>query len=165
MLIRAKRGENFLFIRAKRGENFLRYLFRAKRREIFFAYPREARRKKFTYSREARRIFFPTLFFSRVAQRNIFEVPLKESFARSADFVFLLIHAKRGEIFLLIRAKRGENFCFALSHGPPGPPLGPPSTISPRGNQTNLGPLAPSHGPPLGPPWAPLSDLPKRKSN
>ena len=58
MLIRAKRGENFLFIRAKRGENFLRYLFRAKRREIFFAYPREARRKIFTYSREARRIFF-----------------------------------------------------------------------------------------------------------
>jgi len=102
----------------------------------------------------------------------------------------LLIRAKRGEKNLLIRAKRGENFGFALSHGPPwaplgpplndlsrealkiffclsarsaeksfylfarsaeknfvslsamgplGPPLGPPSTISPRGDQINLG--------------------------
>ena len=38
----------------------------------------------------------------------------------------MLIRAKRGEKNLLIRAKRGENFCFALSHGPPRAPLGPP---------------------------------------
>ena len=52
----------------------------------------------------------PPFFFSRVARRNFFEVPLSREAqrncfclsARSAEKIFLLIHAKRGEFFLEI---------------------------------------------------------------
>ena len=48
----------------------------------------------------------PFFFFARSAEKFFWST----SFARSAEKLFLLIRAKRGENFLFIRAKRGENF-------------------------------------------------------
>ena len=75
-------------------------------RNISFEVPlsREAQRKFFVFSaRSAEKTFY---LFARSAEKFFWST----SFARSAEKLFLLIRAKRGENFLFIRAKRGENF-------------------------------------------------------
>ena len=106
----------------------------------------------------------PHPLFSRVAQRKIFEVPLSREAQRNC---FCLSARSAEKIFYLFARSAEKIFVSLWAMGPSGPPLGPPSTISPRGNQTNLGPLAPSHGPPprapLGPPLGPPQRSPQEE--
>ena len=98
-----------------------------------------------------------------------FGPPLKDLSREAQNFYFVYLREARRKLFTYSREARRKFLFRSEPWAPPGPPWAPPQR-SPQEEikliwDLWLQAMGPPLGPPLGPPWAPLSDLPKRKSN